>query len=266
MRELLAQATSVGPEKFELDFTVGTLVKDKQEYQEMISSFIAAGFSMDSCEYLYIDNTAGNRFDAFSGLNRLIKRAKGKYIILCHQDILLNFDHRIDLEQRIHQLEGLDPKWAVAGNAGAVGPNHIVYSISYPDGTTMSKGNLPLEVQSLDENFILLKNSAGLSFSADLSGFHLYGTDICLQASLKGYHSYVIDFHVLHKSRGNRDANFWKCRKEIIKKYNYSFRDKWIQTTMTCFHLSGSLVGNLHNNAVSLFCVRMWNGLKKRME
>src|SRR5690606_18517163 len=134
-----------------------------------------------------------------------------------HQDILLNFDKRKELEQRINELDARDPQWAVAGNAGAAGLNHIVYHISYPGGTTQYKGTFPLKAQSLDENFILLKNSCGLSFSMDLAGFHLYGTDICLQAAGKGYHCYVIDFHLLHKSRGNPDASFEDLQKRLIE-------------------------------------------------
>lgn len=265
MQGLLAQATSVEREIFEFDFSICTLVNNKQEYQEMIGSFVEAGFSFSSCEYLYIDNSLENKFDAYSGLNVLLQRAKGKYVILCHQDILLDFDKRKELDQLIVELQLLDPKWAVAGNAGAAGPNHIVYKVTYPDGL-MSKGKLPLKVQSLDENFILFKNESGLSLSADLSGFHLYGTDICLQAAAKGFHCYVIDFNILHKSRGNPDEHFQVCKKNLIQKYSLLYRNRWIQTTTTCFYLSGSLFGKLQENAVSLFCIRMWNGLKKRIK
>ncbi|MEX2592692.1 MAG: hypothetical protein WD426_07950 [Anditalea sp.] len=266
MQGLLAQATSVEKEIFEFDFSICTLVNDKQEYKEMIVSFVEAGFSLPTCEYLYIDNSVENKFDAYSGLNILLQRAKGKYIILCHQDILLDFDKRKELEQRIHELQVLDPKWAVGGNAGAAGPNHIVYKVTYSDGITMSKGKFPLKVHSLDENFILLKNAAGLSLSADLSGFHLYGVDICLQATARGYPCYVIDFNILHKSRGNPDESFQVCKKNLIQKYNFLFRNRWIQTTTTCFYLSGSMLGKFNENAVSLFCIRMWNGLKKRIK
>lgn len=265
MQELLAQAKSVEKEIFEYDFSICTLVNDKHEYQQMIASFIEAGFSFSSCEYLYIDNSEQNKFDAYSGLNLLLQRAKGKYVILCHQDILLHFDKRKKLEQCIQELYEIDSEWAVGGNAGAAGPNHVVYKVTYPDEVLMAKGKFPLKVQSLDENFMLIKNGAGLSFSANLSGFHLYGVDICLQAAAKGYNCYVIDFNLLHKSRGNPDGSFQICRDNLIQKYNRFFKNRWIQTTTTCFYLSGSRIGKLNENVVSLFCMRMWNGLKKRL-
>jgi len=265
MQELLAQATPVQERVFSLDFSICTLVSNRQEYKEMMTSFVEAGFSLSTCEFLYVDNSNKNQFDAYAGLNIMLQRAKGRYVILCHQDVLLSFDKRDRLEQRIAELHALDAAWAVAGNAGAVGPNYIVYKVSYPDGTLKNKGKFPLEAQSIDEHFMLVKNAAGLSFSADLSGFHLYGVDLCLQAAAKGYKSYVIDFHVLHKSRGNVDNNFRRCRKNLVKKYSHYFRSRWIQTPSTSFYLSGSLVIKVNKNPISLFCIRMWNGVKKRM-
>jgi len=264
MQELLAQATSVKERIFQVDFSICTLVNNKQEYEEMMASFVEAGFSLSTCEFLYVDNSGKNQFDAYAGLNIMLQRARGKYVILCHQDILLNVDKRDKLEQRIAQLDTLDAKWAVAGNAGAAGPNYIVYKVAYPDGTIENKGKFPLKAQSLDEHFILVKNIAGLSFSNDLSGFHLYGADICLQAAAKGYNSYVIDFQVWHKSRGNPDKSFHQCKENLIRKYNRLFRARWVQTTTTSFYLSGSSVVKLNKNPFSLFCIRMWNGLKKR--
>src|SRR5690606_27077721 len=170
MQGLIAEATPIGKKLFEFDYTIGTLVTDKREYEEMMDSFVKAGFGLDSCQYFYIDNSGKNQFDAYSGLNMVLQQAQGEYVILCHQDILLSFDQRPELEHQIQQLQEMNPNWAVAGNAGAAGPNHIVYKITYPDGNFMSKGNFPLRAQSLDENFLLLKNLQGLSFSADLTG------------------------------------------------------------------------------------------------
>ncbi len=83
-------------ETFEYGFSICTLVTRLPQYQEMRESFIGAGFTTDTCEYLYADNTTQTTFDAYTGLNRFLREAKGKYIILCHQDILLKFDQRAD--------------------------------------------------------------------------------------------------------------------------------------------------------------------------
>jgi NaMN:DMB phosphoribosyltransferase len=54
----------------------------------------------------------------------------------------------------------------------------------------------------------LIKKQANLAVSSDLRGFHFYGADICLIASILGYNAYVIDFHLYHESTGNMDKEF----------------------------------------------------------
>ena len=44
---------------------------------------------------------------------------------------------------------------------------------------------LPARVATLDELLLIVRRDAGLRFDPDL-GFHLYGADICLQASEQG--------------------------------------------------------------------------------
>ena len=56
----------------------------------MLQSFFSQGFDEEICEFIYIDNSTQNTFEAYAGLNRFLREAKGKYIIICHQDILLN--------------------------------------------------------------------------------------------------------------------------------------------------------------------------------
>ncbi|MBC6111029.1 hypothetical protein ACFOG5_18285 [Pedobacter fastidiosus] len=264
MSDLLNIAKPITEQEYPFEFSICTLVTRKTEYEEMLQSFLDKGFNQNRCEFLYADNIAKNNHDAFSAINQFFRQAKGKYIIICHQDILINKDSYTELKSCLKELDEKDPTWGVCGNAGAAGPNYIVYHISYPDGSFMNKGNFPLQVTGLDENFLLIKNSANLKVSNNLDGFHLYGTDLVLQAELNGYSSYVIPFNLIHKSRGNRNEDFFRIRKALIKKYSHFFRSRWVQTNSTVFHLSGSLVGNLLGNPIFLFFLRMWNGLKKR--
>ncbi len=245
-------------------YSICTLTTRVEEYHEMVISFLAAGFTEQECEFLYIDNSKGNNTDAYTGINWFLSHAKGKYVILCHQDILVDKDNSDDLRRKLAALDELDPNWAICGNAGAAGPNHIVYHISYPDNVFKSKGKFPLKVSALDENFLVLKKSASLSASADLSSFHLYATDLCLHAELNGYSAYVIDFNLTHKSYGNRDEVFKQSCIKFNRKYNRFFRNRWIQTPSAVFFLSGSKLRWLHGNFLTLFVTRMVNGIKKR--
>jgi hypothetical protein len=224
-----------------LKFSICTLVNNKVEYDEMISSFLTAGFEHADCEYLYIDNSVGNKYEAYKGLNKFLSSAKGKYVILCHQDIILNHDNRNKLEQCIEEMEDKYPDWALLGNAGGVRIKWIAANIEDADGNINHEKNLPLEVRSLDENFIVVKKDANLGLSHDLKGYHFYGTDLCLIAGVMGYEAYVIDFLLTHKSSGNPGKDFYILKNDFIKKYKSAFSGKFIQTTITKFFIGGSL-------------------------
>jgi hypothetical protein len=214
------------------------------EYLEMCSSFIDNGFTTDICEYLYVDNINQNTFEAYAGLNRFLREAKGKYTILCHQDILLK-DHGIaDLRARILEVGSRDPNWALLGNAGGTDLYHTPMRITYGDGNESNQGRLPARVHSLDENFILVRKDTNVALSGDLQGFHLYGTDLCLIAECMGYNAYVIDFNLIHLSYGNADEYFHKLSEQLQIKYTHFFRGRYIRTTITRFYLSSSMLLN----------------------
>lgn len=226
----------------EKTYGICTLVNNMGEYRQMIDSFLAAGFDNTNCNFYYIDNTKNNTFDAFHGYRKLLTIMREKYIIFCHQDILINFDNEEKLQQRILEIDSIDSCWALIGNAG--GRNNAFETfcrISDPHGENQYRGTFPTKVDSLDENFILLKRESGVTFSNNLSGFHLYGTDLCINADILGFSSYVVDFHLTHKSGGNpKCASFKECHVQFIKKYHRAFRSRLIRTTCVSIFISGS--------------------------
>lgn len=119
----------------------------------MVESAKQKGFDV---EFLYFDNDASNQFDGFSGVNRAIKAAQGKYLIFCHRDILFKYDNREHLEKCLEQLSMLDPHWAVAGNAGRCMNGRQYVRISDPHGDSINEGPFPQEVMSVDENFFII--------------------------------------------------------------------------------------------------------------
>lgn len=233
-----------------IEFSICTLVTDKEEYEQMQNSFIKAGFEEKICEYIYIDNSVSNTFDAYDGLNHFLNYASGKYIILCHQDILLDFDNISILRKRLLELDSIDSNWAVAANAGYKDFNTKVIRITDPNYGTQSVGDFPSRTMSADENFIVVKNSANLALSNDLEGFHLYGTDLCQIAEMLGYTNYVIDFHLYHKSGGNCSTSFYESRGQFMRKYSRKFKPKFIQTMCTTMVLvsSFSIVNKIFNH------------------
>lgn len=213
----------------------------------MTETFVAAGFS-DDCEFLYADNSVSNEFEGFSGVNRFLREAQGEFIIICHQDVLITIDGRKQMEDQIRLVSDIDPEWGILGNAGVNNMYNLSMVITHHDGTSIRKGQLPSKVQTLDENFLLVKATANLALSGDLRGFHLYGTDICLVAECLGYSAYAIDFHIVHKGLGVMDESFYQISKNLSRKYSNFFRGRYIRSTMTSFYTSSNPLMNVLMN------------------
>ena len=246
----------IGPKKTVLEFPSGTVsleelqkktrptysictcVNDYYEYKSMIDSFKSSGFTEFDCEYIYANNILQNYADAFESCNMFLRHARGKYIIICHQDILL-IDDRAHLDKILNELCLADENWGIVGNAGGVRPGILAIRISDPHGEdTRIGGPYPVSVKALDENFLIVRQDANISTSGDLKGFHHYGTDLCIISDILGYKSYVVDFHIRHKSAGKRDSNFMKIRNKMISKYERAFRNRIIVSTCTDFVLT----------------------------
>jgi len=217
-----------------------TLVTDPSEYKLMVTAFLAKGFHTSDCEFLYIDNSDSNIFDAYAGYNIFLQVARGKHLILCHQDILPIDDDRARLDHLLEELNRRDPNWGLCGNAGNT-PSTRAVRISDPWGSDQRVGGpFPIRVTSLDENFIVVRRDANLALSHDLRGFHWYGSDLCIVADILGWNAYVIDFHLQHKSGGNPDNQFVAIRERLRVKYRRAFRSRWIHGTVQSIFISAS--------------------------
>src|SRR5690349_1603575 len=85
-------------------YSVCTLVTRPGEYAELVDSFRSGGFKEPECEFLYLDNSRGNSFDAYTGNNVFLHVARGEFIILCHQDVHLLDDGRPRLDALLDEL------------------------------------------------------------------------------------------------------------------------------------------------------------------
>jgi hypothetical protein len=225
-------------------FSICTLVNDRAQYAAMVESFTAGGFGPEVAEFIALDTTGDLRCDAFQGIPRLLAAASRRYVVLCHQDVRLLEDGAAVLLARLAELDRLDPHWALAGNAGGTAAGGLAIRISDPHGEGQRRGALPARAVSLDENFIVLRRAAPVGLSADMTGFHLYGADLCLQARLAGRSAWVIDFHLRHLSPGRRDATFDRAQAEFERKYAQLFAGvRRIRTTCTELRLRRSWIG-----------------------
>lgn len=220
-------------------FSICTLMTRPDQYAAMLASYRAAGFG-DDCEYLCIDNSAGNVHDAFTGYNAFLVEAEGEYVILTHQDVELAFDDRAVLEERLRALTALDPDWGACGNSGGIALGRNAIRITDPHHGDVRMGPFPQAVGSLDENFIVARRAANLRLSRDMAGYHMYGSDLCVLAAIAGHRCYVIDFHLRHLSGGTMDASFHAAAAQFAAKYAHALRSRWIQSSATAVFLSGS--------------------------
>ena len=244
-------------------YSICTLVTRTQEYLEMLNSFIEAGFTNDICEYLVVDNGRINKMDAYEGINSFLQRAQGEYIILCHQDILLtDTSSRHLLDRQIAEMDARDDKWGVLGNAGGASRlyKRMAIKIAYPNGLIDLQGTVPQQVGCIDENFMLVKNSANLALSGDIGGYHLYGFDLCMVANHLGYTAWVIDFLLIHKSEGKVDQSYHDILNRVKMKYARFMKGRYVNTTIARFYLSGSKIKNI------LFDTRVFRRVIKTAE
>src|ERR1700678_2463821 len=111
-------------------FSICTLVTDWNEYKAMRQSFENKCFTTDCCEYLVADNSKGNVFNAYTAINKFLSFSKAKYTILIHQDTLC-LDNYATLLDVIKNMDAVDDKWAVCGNAGGVYPHKLFFYVRY---------------------------------------------------------------------------------------------------------------------------------------
>ena len=250
-------------------YSICTLLTEKDQYASALSSFRDAGFIEPECEFLYIDNTTANKYDAYAGVNQFLQKARGDYIILCHQDLVLHADNRTKLDRIIDEVSLLDNDWALLGNAGGTVPGQQAYHLTEYTGDDkhyLRRGRFPARAYSLDENFIVVRKSANLSISHDLEGFHLYGTDLCMIAGMLGYSAYVVDFHLWHlggasikppvTSGGHGTSTFDRAKHNLISKYRRVYSPRFIQTTCTIFYVSSSRLKNFLYNRKHVFSIQ----------
>lgn len=176
---------------------------------------------------------------AAAAYNTAIDKATTDLLVFVHQDVYLPEGWINALERTLGILTATDPNWGVLGvwgvpNSG--GRTGYLYWTGLPrtpgrafDGgveSTDPEGqekpsprfrNRPfegvVEVTSLDEAVLIFRKSSELRFDERLPGYHLYGTDICLESKRRERKCYAISAFCIHNTDiGNMlPLQFWKC-------------------------------------------------------
>jgi len=139
---------------------------------------------------------------AAEGLNRGLREAKNETIVFVHQDVFLPSWWPAQLALQWSKAENSGGRIDVAGAFGVRyregGRTHVGRVIDRDRMLAMDI-ELPADVDGLDELLIVVKKQTPLRFEPAV-GWHLYGTDLALQAHVAGLRTVVLDLPCHHNS------------------------------------------------------------------
>lgn len=163
--------------------------------------------------------------------NDAIERSVNDLIVFCHDDVFLPELWVSQLNHALDYLQAKDPHWGVLGCAGRTRDN-LSWGHLYSSGLGVlgAPFDQPQTVQTLDEVVLIMRKSSGLRFDNNLSHFHLYGADICLQATKARMKNYAISAFCIHNTRQiiALPKEFYECCRYIKRVWK---EDLPIQTT-----------------------------------
>jgi hypothetical protein len=154
----------------------------------------------------------------------LIRADGAEAVAFVHQDVYLPAGWVGRLESAISWLEDQGEPWAILGVWGVHADGSSAGRVWCSGGSREHCAPVrePAEVASIDEIVIVLNLRHGLRFDENLPGFHLYATDLILQAWQRGLKAYVVVGPVVHNSRNNPnpfDASFFRAYRYMQKKW-----------------------------------------------
>ena len=209
--------------------TVISVIKDDTKYDKNVRSTLVVD------EYL----TTKECNSAPEALNAMIEQARNDLIVISHDDIIFPPDWAKNLRLPDDPDFGLLGVWGNDMNGELAG--HVIE----PRGH-WKRGDLPAEVQSLDELLTIIRKSSGLRFDETLDSFTLYAVDMCLQAMRKGKKNYAIDACITHTSMGVIDNEFMRTAGLIQKKWDGNSKIKNLITPNITLDLDmGYKVGDM---------------------
>jgi len=232
----------VGPRMiWEKRFSICTMVNDWSRYRQLQAAWYKMGFGTGDCEFLACDNVKNNQLDAYEATRLFLESARGEYVILTHLD-----SRPMEVKKTVlgilRELNALDPRWAVVGNAGVEQDSleFVTLGLRMPDYPQKKHYARFRKVDALDENLLIVKSEARLTVSHDLQGFHLYGLDLCDVARRLGRTCYVARMRWYHSSHGTLNENFYRRVLEMERKLTAYRQPKLWGTNCTFLSVSRS--------------------------
>ncbi|HZN57395.1 MAG TPA: hypothetical protein VFD71_04910 [Planctomycetota bacterium] len=181
-----------------------------------------------------IDNAA-NAYSAAQALNLGWSRAEEDLLVFCHEDVVFPPDWTSRLEDSVRRVEAMSRgPWGVLGPMGRRGKTFFGRA-SGPDGVESHFGPLPSLVDTLDEFCLVVRRDSPLRFDERLGGFHLYGVDLCLQATEAGLDCFAVETPCRHDSwTRHRPPEYHACKRRLQRKWMFGRRRVGRSVGTTC--------------------------------
>lgn len=241
------------PESGSCVFSVCCLMNDLRLYAELRNQLERQGFTSGMCEFLVCDNSRRNEFSGYEGVRLFLREARGKYVLIVHQDAW-PLEPAAKLLDLIARVEVADPLWAVLGNAGKTSGGRAVLSLATGEEVFRPEADF-CRVGSIDEHMMLVRNGTGVNVSGDLDGYHFYAFDLCSVAARLGYRTYAVDHLWRHDSHGTVDDEFLAERKRLERKMREYHRGRFAPTTSTTLCWSASPLRRARARALSILTI-----------
>jgi hypothetical protein len=188
---------------------------------------------------------------AGAAYNAGLAEARHDVVVFAHQDVYLPAAWLNQFDCALQQVARFDPAWGVLGAFGVTRSGEF-HGYCYSTGLQRVLGapfSAPIATRSLDELLLVVRRSSGLRFDESLPGFHLYGTDICLQAEAQDLGNYIISAFCIHNANGIRylPVDFWRA-------YFYLRRKWWkvLPVTTCCTSITKWCVPVAHRLAIEI--------------
>lgn len=167
---------------------------------------------------------------AAGAYSQATKAAMARILVFAHCDVYFPQGWFDRLAWEVDRLSTLDRDWAVAGISSLTRSGELVGRIFdtslepvFPKTLGIFGKALatPLPIVSADELVLIVRKDSGVSFDPSLPEFHLYGTDIILEAERRGMRSYGLDMPLIHNAKAQLQLG-----PDYARAYRYMLR-KW---------------------------------------
>jgi len=222
--------------------TVISVYNNRQIFNDCLSVSLSSQTAV--FQSILIDNTTGANKCGAKVFNEVINRARGDFLLFCHQDVVFkNSIWLSDVEKELALLT--NP--GVVGVAGCKEKTKGVFTniVHGPNRTFAGeyRVTVPTKVQTVDECLFIVPQDIFSHIQFDeltCFGWHFYAADLCLSCILAGYTCYVIPVELYHLSAGSSlDISYYKTGRLLANKYRSSFSS--INTTCSTWRTKYSV-------------------------